>query len=182
MRQIESPLLRLIAAIYFGIKRGYYRLRYPRVRFGRGVSFRGRLEVRGKVRVTIGDHSRLRQLVQFSGRGTITVGSNTLLNGCWIGCMESVSVGDDCLISDCNIVDTDYHNLPPDQRHQPPGPHTTAPITIERNAWVGARAMVLKGVTIGADSVVGAGTVVRESVPPRVVVIGNPQQVVKKFE
>jgi len=49
------------------------------------------------------------------------------------------------------------------------------------NVWIGAHALVMKGVRIGRDSVVGAATGVRADVPPRVVVIGNPQQTVKKF-
>ncbi len=47
--------------------------------------------------------------------------------------------------------------------------------------WIGAHALVMKGVRIGRDSVVGAATVVRTDVPPGVVVIGNPQQIAKKF-
>jgi acetyltransferase-like isoleucine patch superfamily enzyme len=50
------------------------------------------------------------------------------------------------------------------------------------NVWIGTGSLVLKGVHIGTDSVVGAGTVVRSDIPPRVVVAGNPQQIVKRFD
>jgi acetyltransferase-like isoleucine patch superfamily enzyme len=52
---------------------------------------------------------------------------------------------------------------------------------VGENVWIGAHALIMKGVRIGDDSVVGAATVVRTDVPDRVVVIGNPQQTVKKF-
>jgi maltose O-acetyltransferase len=140
------------------------------------------LQVNGKVKVIIGPGSRLGKRVLIYGSGTVTIGSNVSLNGPWIGCERSITIGDDCLISDCAIADSDYHNLEPHLRHCPPGPKVSAPIVIERNVWVGARATVMKGVHIGADSAVGLGCIVRKSVPPGVVVIGNPQQIVKHFD
>jgi acetyltransferase-like isoleucine patch superfamily enzyme len=104
-----------------------------------------------------------------------------LLNGPKIGCDRTITIGDNCLISDCFLADSDYHNLEPHLRHHPPSPKVSAPIHIERNVWIGARATVMKGVRIGTNSVVGLGSVVRKSVPPNVVVIGNPQQIVKHF-
>lgn len=53
-----------------------------------------------------------------------------------------------------------------------PYPHTVQPIFIEQAAWIGARAVILAGVTIGARSIVGAGTVVSRSVPPDTIVSG----------
>ncbi|MFC0005292.1 acyltransferase [Micromonospora siamensis] len=165
----------------FAVKRAWYRLRYPRLTLGRDVEIRGRIRLRRGVRVSIGDRTRLNKLVRFSGAGEIRVGADCLVNATWIGSWTSVTVGDRCLLSDCEIFDNDFHNLPPEQRHDRPTPATRAPIVIEDNVWIGAHALVMKGARIGRDSVVGAGTVVRSEVPPRVVVIGNPQQTVKKF-
>jgi acetyltransferase-like isoleucine patch superfamily enzyme len=53
------------------------------------------------------------------------------------------------------------------------------PIMIERNVWIGDRGVVLKGSHIGADSVVGSNAVVRGSIPPRSLCVGNPAQVVR---
>jgi acetyltransferase-like isoleucine patch superfamily enzyme len=53
------------------------------------------------------------------------------------------------------------------------------PITIERNVWIGTAATVLPGVTIGADSVVGAGAVVTHDVPPATLVAGVPATVIR---
>ena len=57
-----------------------------------------------------------------------------------------------------------------------------APIAIARNVWIGANATVMKGVSIGENSVIGLGSVIRKSVPPNVVAIGNPQQIVKSLD
>lgn len=172
---------RRVVRLVFAVKRGWYQLRYRRLTLGRDVEIRGRIRLRRGVRVTIGDRTRLNKLVRFSGPGEVRVGADSLLNATWIGTWTSVTVGDRCLLSDCELLDNDFHNLPPGQRHAPPGPLTRAPIVLEDNVWVGAHALVLKGVRIGRDSVVGAATVVRTDVPPGVVVVGNPQQTVKKF-
>jgi acetyltransferase-like isoleucine patch superfamily enzyme len=111
----------------------------------------------------------------------VRVGAHTLLNGCWVGSRESVTIGDWCLVSDCAISDTDYHNLVPRDRHGPLSPKAIAPVRIGDNVWVGARAIVLKGTTIGDDSVVGSGGVVRGAVPEGVVVSGNPAEIVRTF-
>ncbi|MDG4769392.1 MULTISPECIES: acyltransferase [Micromonosporaceae] len=174
----HGALLRVL----FAVKRTYYQLRYPRLRLGRDVEIRGRVRLRRGVRVTIGDRTRLNKLVRFAGTGEVTVGADCLLNATWIGSWTSVEVGDRCLLSDCELMDNDFHNLPPQLRHAPPGPATRAPIVVGDNVWIGAHVLVMKGVRIGHDSVVGAGTVVRVDVPDRVVVIGNPQQIVKKFD
>jgi acetyltransferase-like isoleucine patch superfamily enzyme len=56
------------------------------------------------------------------------------------------------------------------------------PVTIADNVWIGMNATILKGVTIGENSVVAAGAVVTKSVPANVVVAGNPAVVIKKFD
>jgi acetyltransferase-like isoleucine patch superfamily enzyme len=58
----------------------------------------------------------------------------------------------------------------------------TAPVKIADNVWIGMNALILKGVTVGENSVVAAGSVVTKSVPANTVVAGNPAAVVKKFE
>lgn len=145
------------------------------------VSVTGDLHVSGCPTVEIGADCLIRLPVSIYGTGSLTVGRQTFLNGTQINCLQSITIGDECLVSDCFIVDTDYHNIEPDLRHEKPGPKATAPIVIEKNVWIGARATVMKGVRVGMNSVVGLGTIVRRAVPPNVVVIGNPQQIVKHF-
>ena len=181
MKQLNYPLL-ILANVYFEGKRLFYQLRYPNVAIAKGVKIKGSLEIQGSVKVAIGSGCRLGKHVIIYGSGEVTIGCNVLVNGACIGCDQAITIEDDCLISDCFLADSDYHNLEPHLRHCPPGPKVSAPIVIERNVWIGARATVMKGVHIGTDSVVGLGSVVRKSVPPGVVVTGNPQQIVKHFD
>jgi acetyltransferase-like isoleucine patch superfamily enzyme len=181
MDSLKSSALKPLAHVYFELKRFFYQLRYPNVTLGKGVRIKGSFIVKGRVRVEIGDYARLGKKVSITGSGHVSIDKNVSVNGTWIGCETSITISEDCLISDCFIQDTDFHNLDPQLRHCPPGPKVSAPITLERNVWVGARATVMKGVSIGENSVIGLGSVVRKSVPANVVVIGNPQQIVKHF-
>lgn len=182
MQPINHPFLKVLVNLYFEAKRLLYQVRYPNVKIAKGVQIRGSLQISKQVKVTMGEGCRLSKYLVIYGTGEVTIGRNVLLNGPCIGCDRSITIGDECLISDCFLADSDYHNLEPHLRHSPPGPKVAAPIVIERNVWIGARATVMKGVHIGENSVVGLGSVVRKSIPPNVVVIGNPQQIVKHFE
>jgi maltose O-acetyltransferase len=87
----------------------------------------------------------------------------------------------DALIGSSVIIyDSDFHDLHPARRRG--GRPAMAPVEIGRNAFIGDRAIILKGVTIGADAVVGAGSVVTTDVPAGVVVAGNPARVVRELE
>jgi acetyltransferase-like isoleucine patch superfamily enzyme len=181
MQTKSSIKMNFLLRLYFELKRQYYQLRYSNLSINKGVIIKGSLKISGKVRVEIGPGCRLGKKVGIYGSGQLTVGQNVSLNGPSIGCFHTISIGDDCLISDCYLADSDYHNIEPHLRHHPPSEKVSAPITIERNVWIGARATVMKGVCIGSNSVIGLGTIIRKSVPADVVVIGNPQQVIKHF-
>jgi serine acetyltransferase len=180
INRLPGPFRPLARGILGAIRTGY-RIRYPRLTYGHGVVILGRLKIQEGTRVVLGDRVRVRGRVTINGGGVVTVGADTLLNGCWIGGRSSVTIGAGCLISDCDITDSDFHNLEPSRRHEPPDERTRRPVHIGENVWVGAHAMVLKGSTVGANSVVGAGAVVRGEVPAGVVVVGNPAKVVKRL-
>lgn len=161
--------------------RAYYQWRYRNLKIAPGVRFAGRLRLSGNVRVLIASGTRIRMRNHFFGEGELTIGSDCLLNGCSIGCYTQIDIADRCLIGDCYIADTDFHNLEPELRHSPLTPRGSRPIAIGENVWIGSGARILKGVTIGKNSVVGLGSIVRRAVPDNVVVIGNPEQIVKRF-
>lgn len=181
MRELQGAK-RAAAETVFAVRRAWYRLRFPTLTIGEDVRFVGRIKVKGGTRVVLGDRVRVRKLVRINGGGVVTVGADTLLNGSWIIAETSVEIGPRCLVSDAGLMDTDFHNLEPELRHEPPSARTRAPITVGTNAWIGAQALVLKGTSIGDDSVVAAGAVARGEIPERVVVSGNPAVVVKKFD
>jgi len=158
-----------------------------RVRFGRSVIANHRLDVRGKGSVTIGDDANLyafvgrTRLYTRSPAARIVIGRNVRLNGTTIQAAELIEIGDDCILGDANVMDTDMHPIDADRRHNPAARIRTAPIVMERNVWVGGQAAVLQGVRIGENSVVGFRAVVTSDVPPNVVVAGNPARVVRSL-
>jgi acetyltransferase-like isoleucine patch superfamily enzyme len=104
----------------------------------------------------------------------IKIGSGTYLNrNAEVVAARSVIIGRDCMIArDVIIMDTDQHPLPG-------RPLEARPVEIGDRVWVGARATILKGVTIGHDSVIGAGAIVTKSVPAGSVVVGPAARVIK---
>ena len=77
------------------------------------------------------------------------------------------------------ILDSDFHDLHPERRRG--GQPRMAPVELGENVFVGDGVMILKGVTIGADSVIGAGAVVVGSIPAGVVAAGNPARVIREL-
>ncbi|PYI72815.1 MAG: acyltransferase [Verrucomicrobia bacterium] len=108
---------------------------------------------------------------------------------------EKIEIGSYCLVSwNVGIADSDFHPLEPAQRlidaqalapyfkNRPSRPKLkTGPVKICDNVWIGMNAVILKGVTIGENSVVAAGSVVTKSVGPNTVVAGNPAVLVRRL-
>ncbi|PYK06229.1 MAG: acyltransferase [Verrucomicrobia bacterium] len=108
---------------------------------------------------------------------------------------EKIEIGSHCLISwNVGIADSDFHPLEPAQRlidaqalapyfkNRPQRPKLkTAPVKIADNVWIGMNAIILKGVSIGENAVVAAGSVVSKSIPSNTVVAGNPAVAVRQL-
>jgi len=155
------------------------------------------LRSRKRKAVVIGKHVSCYAGCSFAiaENGTCTIGDFTLLNGALIMADDKIDIGSHCLISwNVGIADSDFHPLEPAQRlidaqalapffkDRPARPKLkTAPVRIADNVWVGMNAVILKGVTIGENSIVAAGSVVTKSIPPNTVVAGNPAVIVKEF-
>jgi maltose O-acetyltransferase len=168
------------------VMRTRIRLRHgDRVRFGRSVVANFRLDVRGAGSVSVGDGSNLyaflgkTRLYTRSPAARIVIGRNVRLNATTVQAAELIEIGDDCILGDANLMDTDMHPISADRRRNPAAETRSAPIVLERNVWVGGQAAVLPGVRIGENSVVGFRAVVTSDVPPNVVVAGNPARVVR---
>ena len=113
----------------------------------------------------------------------IEIGDNVGISGSTINATTKITIGDNVLIgSGCLITDTDSHPLHWEDRLTNDDSKTKSkPIVIEDNVFIGARSIVLKGVTIGFGSVIGAGSVVTQSIPPNVVACGNPARIIKQI-
>jgi acetyltransferase-like isoleucine patch superfamily enzyme len=110
--------------------------------------------------------------------GTLDIGERTYINyGCSLSAQLLVKLGADCNIgTHCIMMDNDFHRLEPERRMEEP---PSKPIILEDNVWLGGRVIVLAGVTIGADSVIGAGSVVTRDIPPKVIAAGVPARVIR---
>jgi acetyltransferase-like isoleucine patch superfamily enzyme len=150
---------------------------------GKRVTLRGRPVISNEGTITLGDRVRLvstvatLELATLPG-GHLEIGNNVSINyGTSLVAANHVKIGDDCLIgSHVMIMDCDFHRVE-DKAWDTSG----EPIVLEDRVWVGNRVIVYKGVRIGHDSVVSAGSVVTQDVPPRTVVAGVPARVVSKF-
>lgn len=112
--------------------------------------------------------------------GKITIADNvTIMNGVRVQSADEIIIGEGTMLANfCYIMDADWHDI--HKRIVAPG--RTAPVILERGVWIGDSAIVCKGVRIGENSIVGAGSVVRRDVPPNSIVIGNPAEVVGKVD
>jgi acetyltransferase-like isoleucine patch superfamily enzyme len=122
---------------------------------------------------TIGVFQRV-MLKTTSAAAVIKIGNNVGVSGATISSSISIQIGNNVLIgSGALITDNDAHALNPELRNNPEF-IIHKPIVIEDNCFIGARAIILKGVNIGTCSVVGAGSVVTKNVEPYSIVAGNP--------
>lgn len=114
------------------------------------------------------------------GAGRIQIGDYCLIApGVEITSAVNISIGDNCMIAqECILTDSDWHGTY--NRTRPF--RCTSSITLEDNVWLGARTIVGKGVTIGSNSIIGAGSVVTKDIPANTVAAGNPAQVVKHLD
>jgi maltose O-acetyltransferase len=184
-RRLQDFAVRVISAYW----RLIIRLRHGRrVRIGRNFRTNGRLVIIGPGRVEIGDdvnawaHAEKNVLITFARDSRIRIGSGTRLNGAGIQARTRITVGRRCILGSTLLLDTDHHPLDPDRRHDPTAPVASAPIAIGDNVWLGGQSAVLKGVTIGDNSVVAFRAVVASDVPANVVVAGNPARIVRRLD
>jgi len=160
---------------------------------GREVRFLGRPLIANAsgATITLGERAILCSWSRFTALGvsrpvtlrtmrtgaSIEIGPDCGLSGTVICSAVSVRIGAECLIgADVTIVDTDFHPLAASQRRYESewSRIRSLPVVIGRNVFLGAGTRVLKGVSIGDNTVVGAGSVVTRDLPANVVAAGNP--------
>ncbi len=107
-----------------------------------------------------------------------TVGDNFFLNvNCKLMDSGKITIGDNVFIAPNVCIITEEHAMDVEQRLA--GLEYTHPVTIGNNVWISTGAIILPGVTIGADSVIGAGSVVTKDIPPKSLAVGNPCKVIR---
>jgi len=115
---------------------------------------------------------------------TLDIGSRTRIGRfAHIACVGDVRIAEDVLTADMIFIGDTHHGF--DDADEPISRQPMAvpkPVVIERGAFLGIRATVLEGVTIGENAYVAAGAVVTEDVEPRTIVVGNPARPVKRWD
>lgn len=165
----------------------------------RGVQCWGRplFRISPKASVSIGEDTRLNSHPLRSGiaifsptkitaffESSIHIGRNVGMVGTSITCRTtSITVGDGSMIApNVIIVDSDFHAIwPPQNRIFNMAYDSDRPVTIGRNVWVGMNSLILKGVNIGDNSVIAAGSIVVKDIPANVLAGGNPAQAIKQL-
>lgn len=167
-----------------------------------GVVFGKNIQIPSKVlwlirgaRITIGDNfylssgngvnpiaSNLQADVYVEPGATLTIGNNVGMSSTRLWIHESARIGNNVKIGGCVLItDTDAHPMDYMARRSSNEGTKSAPVVIEDDVWIGAHCIILKGVTIGARSVIGAGSVVTKSIPADCVAAGNPCRVIKSL-
>jgi acetyltransferase-like isoleucine patch superfamily enzyme len=167
----------------------------------KGVQFLGEVEFQGRplisvaknARLIVGDGVRVSSSLRANPLGNLQpsvlralvpgaqliLGTRVGLSGTVLCAGNLIEVGEDTIFgSGAMVMDNDFH-VPSGVSDWADGCEKTArPIRIGRGVFVGARAIILKGVTIGDHAVVGAGAVVTKPVPPRHFAVGNPARII----
>lgn len=143
---------------------------------------------------TVGRHRLLQDLLGAHGTNgvveppfrcdygyNIHVGTNVFINfDCVILDVCTVWIGDNCLIGPGVHIYTATHPIDPVKRLA--GQEYGKPVHIGHNVWIGGRAVINPGVTVGDNVVIASGSVVTKDVPPNVVVGGNPARILRNIE
>ncbi len=133
----------------------------------------------------------------------IRIGKHCQLGAVNFNCAEKIEIGDDCLMAwDVTIIDSDTHARDWEYRQNDVkrcyddylrnksnfiknkdwSKVKIRPVKIGNRVWIGFGVIILKGVRVGDNAVIGAGSVVREDVPAYAVVVGNPAKIVKRLK
>lgn len=127
------------------------------------LHFVGRASLRGEGRIVVSNGAR------------IVIGNHCILRErFWLCAHQEITIGDDTGIGqDTMILDSDVHLIIVNGKQQP----VQGPVHIGDRVLIGAHCIILKGVTIGSDSVVGAGSLVTRDIPDHVLAFGRPARV-----
>lgn len=175
---LHNPGSAVRSGLYFGLGywyKGWYALTRKNVQIGKNFRMMGRMSIKGPGKVIIGDNVKVGMVVTpwtCSKDAVLEIGNNVFLNGTRFSCVNNIKVGDDTMLADCRIMDTDFHTKDPARRRE--DDEETAPITIGKNAWITMQSVVLKGSVIGDNSIISPNSVVQGEVPANRIMMGNP--------
>lgn len=192
-----SPFVRRLFSLHQALADRFYtlELHLHGLKLGQGVRAQGRARIQcfaGKIVLHDGVILRSRdygyhtqivgatKLMTDAPDARIEIGARSRLNGTTVHAKGSVTIGQDCYFAaGTTIVDCDGHVLDPSRRAAGERDEPR-PVSIGDRVWTGQGVMILKGVTIGAEVVIGAGSVVTGDLPAGTICAGQPARVLKE--
>lgn len=176
-----------------------FRLKMYGIEYGKHCVIHGKLYINlfSTAKLKIGDNlyfssgwginalcANRRGMIYATENATITIGNNVGMSSTVLWAHKSITIGNHVKIGgNCILIDTDSHNKDYMIRR---GQYTdwgvAEPIVIEDDAFIGMNCLILKGVTIGARSIIAAGSVVTKSIPADCIAGGNPARVIKSLK
>lgn len=185
----KQPYL-LIPGIIAYARGFYYRIKFlflfRKTKIGPHFRVYGGLIITGPGQVIFGKDcfilSQITKTVRITTQlpdSKVIIGEHVGLNGTSIVCYDQIVIGDYSNIADAYITDSSAHPLTSDRRLYSACDIPAEKVHIGRNVWVSTHVVILKGVEIGENSVIGACSLVRKSIPPNVLAAGIPAAVVK---
>jgi maltose O-acetyltransferase len=179
----DATMLDVVAGMWYGGIRMLAAKYYLRnCLTGNYLSVNGKPIIQNRGRLVLGDQvciwsNVIQARLYVHKDGQLIVGTNSRLNGVHIDARHRITIGNNVRIAPYTIIlDSDFHDI---KNHFDEG--KTGAITIEDNVWIATRVTILKGVTIGENSVVATGSVVTKDVPRNTVVGGVPAKVIKSL-
>lgn len=167
----------------------WFILKFKRVSFGANLKIHGRLFVHGRKHgIRIGNNCIITSDENYNptaggihshfavgNSGELHIGNNVGISQSQISAYSKVEIDDNVLIGACcKIWDSDFHSIQYEDRMNGDNKVKVASVHICEGVFIGACSIILKGVTIGKHSVVGAGSVVSKSIPENEIWGGNP--------
>lgn len=165
------------------------------IKYGKNLTTYGKMFIRGTGTIEIGDDVTITSCLETNPiggdtktilfakeNGKILIGNHVGISNCAIVALKEIAIEEDVMIGgNCKIYDHDFHSLNLAERLSVPDVGVkSAPIRIKRGAFIGAHSIILKGVTIGEESIIGAGSVVTKNVPDGEIWGGNPAKLIGK--
>ena len=136
-----------------------------------------RLDLRDNAKMIVEEHfiQYANTQIKVLNGGFLLIKGGYINEGTNITCKKKIAIGKNCTIArDVIISDYDAHNI------DLPNYEIASPITIGNHVWIGGRAIIRKGVTIGDDAIIAAGAIVTKDVPARSIVAGVPAKIMKE--
>lgn len=169
-------------------------LKLKDVQYGNNLKIVGRVSVIGMGKITIGGNFYMTSgehinpisaniqgaFFTDSPNARIEIGNNVGMSSTRMWIHDRLTIGNNVKIGGgVLLIDTDCHPMDYSVRRTSNEGTCSAPIVIEDDVWIGAQSIVLKGVTIGARSIIGAGSIVTKDIPSDCVAGGNPCKVIR---